>query len=125
MKYQYRIVLLLIVIIPSLLVLVMGSEAQDISSCDANPVLYQVFGIYCLNPVQHNIPEMIHPIGSILLFQDGHVTDMGIVSGYSWQPKEQRYAYWLITRPANWNSSPPFAGEYKVALPENIYGVQQ
>lgn len=122
---EKRIVLILIIImVVSGNLLLINTQAQDTTSCDNDPVLYQVFGIYCLNPVTWDIPEMQHPIGSIVLFWDGSQTDMGIVSGYSWQPKEQLYAYWIIVSPADWNRNPPFAGEYKIALPNEVYGVR-
>lgn len=106
------------------LALVLVTEAQDTSLCDSNPALYISFGTYCLNPVMFNIPEMPHPIGTILLVQANGGTDFGIVSGYSWQRIEQRYAYWVITKPADWNMNPPFAGEYQIIFPENVYGAR-
>lgn len=122
---EKRLTLILIIVTVLAALLVMSiTEAQDTSSCDSDPALYAAFGAYCLNPVTWNISEMEYPIGTILLFWDGSATDMGIISGYSWYRNQERYVYWVITRPADWKRNPPFGGEYKIVFPEDAYGVQ-
>lgn len=116
-----------IVLIILLSFVITGSQAQDTRSCESDPILFDVFGHYCLNPVTFNIPEMRVPIGTQILFLDTQInqTDLGFIAGYSWYVNQERYIYWVVTRPADYSLTPPFGGEYKIVFPESVYGVQQ
>lgn len=112
----------IILIVLLICLLTLTSAAQDTppvghtASCEANPVLFDIFGPNCLNPVEWNLPGF-YAIGTTVHFvlENGE-TDMGQVAGYSWQPLEGHYEYYLMTQMPYGR----FGGEFKVVVPEAI-----
>jgi hypothetical protein len=100
------------------LMLVLGAvSAQE--TCSATMQYY--FGTHCLNPYQQNLPGF-YPIGSYVEFyRPDNTTDIGRVTGYSWQVERQAYAYYLAVSPVYQIQANGISGINEVVYPEFIF----
>lgn len=91
-----------------------------LGSCQREPVLFDYFGPYCLNPVHWDVPELgLQRIGTWVFFNraDGS-NDGGVVVGYTWQFQEGRYHYWLMTQIPHPERN--FGGRFENIPPERV-----
>jgi hypothetical protein len=113
-----KILILLIVFL-----LIGGVFAQDTGWCSATMQYY--FGPNCLNPWTSNIGSF-YPIGSYVEFyRPDSSTDIGKVTGYSWQPERQAYAYYLATGPFYQLVPGGISGINEVVMPEFIFAASE
>lgn len=69
-------------------------------SCEAQPILYEYFGPFCLHPVYWDIPGYV-PRGYAIGFVNPETgqNDIGRVTSYYWQ--NGQYVYQALYYPAN------------------------
>ena len=79
------------------------------------------FGPNCVNPYPQNLVGF-YPIGSYVEFYRYNMSsDIGRVTGYSWQVERQAYAYYLAVSPFYMIIPNGISGINEVVMPENIF----
>jgi hypothetical protein len=113
-----------LILVLAILIMPFIAMAQDtppagyMDSCNAEPVLLDYFGPYCLNPVSWNI-EGFQSIGTWVFFlRDDGTTDGGVIVGYTWQFQEGRYHYYLMTQIPH--AETRFGGKFENIPPERL-----
>jgi hypothetical protein len=102
--------------------LLIGTVAAQ-ESCDASIQYY--FGPHCINPVPYNLGGF-YPIGSYVEFHRADTsTDIGRVTGYSWQKERQAYAYYLAIGPFYQLVPGGISGVNEVVMPEQIFAASE
>lgn len=123
-----RVISILVLLFAILGLLVSGQEnypgetppAGYNESCEAQPVLYEYFGPYCLHPVFWDIPNYV-PRGDAIAFvnPDTGQNDIGRVTSYYWQ--NGQYIYQALYYPA----ADPLQFKYVLIAPSELIPLPQ
>lgn len=86
-------------------------------TCEAEPILYDYFGPFCLHPVYWNIPGY-YPIGSAIAFinPETNLPDVGRVTSYYWDRQFDIYVYQALYLP----SADPLQRRYVLVMPSAL-----